>query len=255
MVSVARRIGFYAAFIIPGLVVAGFYFGGMWNYLALLFAFVILPVLDQLIGTDPSNVPENEVERVEREYYYRFVIYLWTYLQLAMIVWGAYAVTTNRLSNVWEWIGFIVSFSLITGGIGITVAHELGHKKSPLERLYARLLLMTVCYMHFTIEHNRGHHVSVATPEDPGNSAPRSKLLFILAQVCFPGLYPRLETREGEIEQEGAFTFQYKKRNALVRGTSNFTLCLADACVQQERGVLAGATFLFLAKCFCIYAS
>src|SRR5688572_1060908 len=158
MVSVARRIGFYAAFIIPGLVVAGFYLGGMWNYLALLFAFVILPVLDQLIGTDPSNVPEDEVERVENEYYYRLVIYLWTYLQLAMIVWGSYAVTTNRLNNVWEWIGFIVSFSLITGGIGITVAHELGHKKSPAERLYARLLLMTVCYMHFTIEHNRGHH-------------------------------------------------------------------------------------------------
>ena len=57
MVSVARRIGFYAAFIIPGLVVAGFYFGGLWNYLTLLFAFVILPVLDQLIGTDPIERP------------------------------------------------------------------------------------------------------------------------------------------------------------------------------------------------------
>jgi alkane 1-monooxygenase len=164
MVSIARRIGFYAAFIIPSLVITGFYLGGLWNYITLLFAFVILPFLDQLIGTDPTNVPDNKVKVVEEEYYYRFVIYLWTYLQLTMVVWGAYVVTTNRMSNVWEWIGFVVSFSLLTGGIGITVAHELGHKKSTIERLYARLLLMTVCYMHFTIEHNRGHDMLM-----PGN--------------------------------------------------------------------------------------
>jgi alkane 1-monooxygenase len=30
--------------------------------------------------------------------------------------------------------------------------------------------LMTVCYMHFFIEHNRGHHVRVATPDDPATS-------------------------------------------------------------------------------------
>lgn len=58
----------------------------------------------------------------------------------------------------------------MTGGIGITVAHELGHKSSKLEQFYAKVLLMTVCYMHFFIEHNRGHHVRVATPDDPATS-------------------------------------------------------------------------------------
>ena len=29
---------------------------------------------------------------------------------------------------------------------------------------------MTVCYMHFYLEHNRGHHVHVATPIDPATS-------------------------------------------------------------------------------------
>jgi len=29
---------------------------------------------------------------------------------------------------------------------------------------------MTVCYMHFYIEHNRGHHVHVATPDDPSTA-------------------------------------------------------------------------------------
>ncbi|HMG92014.1 MAG TPA: alkane 1-monooxygenase [Chryseolinea sp.] len=203
MVSVARRIGFYAAFIIPGLVVTGFYLGGLWNYLALIFAFVILPVLDQLIGTDPANIPDDEMNHVEEEFYYRFVIYLWTYLQLAMIIWGAYVVTTGRMSTVWEWIGFVVSFSLLTGGIGITVAHELGHKKSAVERLYARLLLMTVCYMHFTIEHNRGHHVSVATPEDPATARRDQNFFSFWTRSVFVGYVHAWKLEKERLRKKG----------------------------------------------------
>jgi len=210
MVSVARRIGFYAAFIIPGLVVTGFYLGGLWNYLALLFAFIILPMLDQLIGTDPTNVPENEVEKIDGEFYYRFVIYLWTYLQLAMIIWGAYAVASNRLTNAWEWFGFVVSFSLITGGIGITVAHELGHKKSPLERLYARLLLMTVCYMHFTIEHNRGHHVAVATPEDPATAQRDQNFFSFWTRSVFVGYFHAWTLENERLRKKGLSLFSTK---------------------------------------------
>jgi alkane 1-monooxygenase len=58
----------------------------------------------------------------------------------------------------------------VTGGVGITVAHELGHKSTKIEQFYAKVLLMTVSYMHFFIEHNKGHHVWVATPKDPATS-------------------------------------------------------------------------------------
>lgn len=210
MVSIVRRIGFYAAFIIPVLVVTGFYLGGMWNYLALLFAFIILPILDHMIGTDPSNVPEEEVERVAAQYYYRFVVYLWTYLQLALIVWGAYAVASNKLSGAWDWFGFIVSFSLITGGIGITVAHELGHKKSGVERLYARLLLMTVCYMHFVIEHNRGHHVSVATPEDPATAKRNQNFFSFWARSVFQGYFHAWKLENERLKKKGLSAFSVR---------------------------------------------
>lgn len=162
-------MGFFSAFIIPLLVVAGFYGGGWWNYVALAFAFIILPVIDQLVGLDTSNVPDDQVKIVSEELYYRFVTYVWTYVQLAFVLWGAFAVTQRQLTGL-EWVGFIIGTSLVTGGIGITVAHELGHKKSWLERFYSKVLLMTVCYMHFYIEHNRGHHITVATPEDPATA-------------------------------------------------------------------------------------
>jgi alkane 1-monooxygenase len=65
---------------------------------------------------------------------------------------------------------FTLSVGLATGGAGITIAHELGHKRPALDRLLSRVLLVTVAYGHFTVEHNRGHHVRVATPEDPASA-------------------------------------------------------------------------------------
>jgi alkane 1-monooxygenase len=168
--SFLRKIGFFTAFILPLLVVVGFYAGDWWNYLTILFVFILVPIIDYLVGLDTHNVPEDKVKIVSEERYYRFVTYVWAYVQLIFIVWAAIAAASGSLTSISEWIGFVVSVGLVTGGVGITVAHELGHKKSSLERFYSKALLMTVCYMHFYIEHNRGHHVHVATPEDPATA-------------------------------------------------------------------------------------
>ncbi|MDZ7652279.1 MAG: fatty acid desaturase [Burkholderiaceae bacterium] len=79
---------------------------------------------------------------------------------------------------------FALAVGTVTGGIGITVAHELGHRASRLDRVLARMLLVSVGYGHFHVEHNRGHHVRVATPDDPA-SAPRGMHVyrFILRSV------------------------------------------------------------------------
>ena len=58
----------------------------------------------------------------------------------------------------------------VVGGIAINTAHELGHKRDSSERWLSRVALAQTGYGHFFIEHNRGHHVRVATPEDPASS-------------------------------------------------------------------------------------
>ncbi len=55
-------------------------------------------------------------------------------------------------------------------GIAINTAHELGHKRASVERWLSRVALAQSAYGHFFIEHNRGHHVRVATPEDPASA-------------------------------------------------------------------------------------
>lgn len=62
------------------------------------------------------------------------------------------------------------AFGMSCGILGINAAHELGHRRTWYEKLMAKMLLLTSLYMHFFIEHNRGHHKNVSTDADPASS-------------------------------------------------------------------------------------
>lgn len=68
----------------------------------------------------------------------------------------------------------VVALGLGVGGVsgsqGITFAHELGHSKRRLDRAVAWLLMGSVLYAHFMVEHYRGHHVRAATHDDPATA-------------------------------------------------------------------------------------
>ncbi len=65
--------------------------------------------------------------------------------------------------------GLMTTVGLI-GGLAINAAHDLGHTREVQERRLAKLALAQTCYGHFFVEHNRGHHVRVATAEDPASA-------------------------------------------------------------------------------------
>lgn len=133
-----------------------------------IFYFLIIPPLEMLIGVDRNNPPDGAIERLENDRYYRFCTYLYLPLQYASLIGSAYVVARGGLS-----VPDVLGIALTTGlssGVGINAAHELGHKKPTLERWLAKIALAPTAYGHFFVEHNRGHHVRVATPEDPASS-------------------------------------------------------------------------------------
>ncbi|HEX6228602.1 MAG TPA: alkane 1-monooxygenase [Solirubrobacterales bacterium] len=130
--------------------------------------FVIFPILDILIGLDPSNPPDSILKWLEQDRYYRWVTYLFVPIQYVGLVFASYLWASGNLS-VAESIGLALTMGVV-GGIGINTAHELGHKRESLERWLSRIALAQTGYGHFYIEHNRGHHVRVATPEDPASA-------------------------------------------------------------------------------------
>ena len=164
-----KKIGFFSALILPTLLFLGMQWGGPFQWMIHIFVFLLVPLMDYVIQKDTANVPAAEVSESMKAQFYKLITFVWVYVQLAVLIWGFYVVSTQELSMI-SWIAFATGMALITGGIGITVAHELGHRTEKIEQTYSKILLMTVCYMHFFIEHNRGHHVRVATPEDPATS-------------------------------------------------------------------------------------
>jgi len=143
-------------------------FGGLFWWLGPIAVMVLIPILDLVFGTDRANPPESAVEGLEASHWYRWVLYLYLPLQYAGLIYGAYVITSTNMS--WfDQLGFSITVGVVAG-VGINAAHELGHKREKSERFMSRLALAQSAYGHFYVEHNRGHHLRVATPEDPASS-------------------------------------------------------------------------------------
>ena len=137
-------------------------------WLPVIFIYVVAPLLDLALGIDTSNPPESAVPALEADLYYRRVTFA-----LVPLLWGAfiYAAWFSQMADL-SW-GAMLGLTISTGGVGgfcINLGHEIGHKQTPLEKWLAKLILAPTFYGHFTVEHNRGHHRDVATPEDPASS-------------------------------------------------------------------------------------
>jgi alkane 1-monooxygenase len=146
-----------------------------WWWFGPFFVFVIIPVFDLLAGLDPNNPPDEIIEALEEDRFYRWITYAFIPFQIAGFVWGCYLLGGGTLPGIEDPLSVVDKIGLATGlgmvaGIGINTAHELGHKKESLERWAARVALAQTFYGHFYIEHNRGHHVRVATPPDPASA-------------------------------------------------------------------------------------
>ena len=146
----------------------------VWLWIAPIIILGVVPAIDLFAGLDRSNPPDDVIERLEQDTYYRWITYVFLPIQyigfLGAFIWIAKPewLGVAELSTL-DKIGIAISIGAI-GGIGINTAHELGHKKESHERWLSKIALAQSFYGHFYIEHNRGHHVRVATPEDPASS-------------------------------------------------------------------------------------
>lgn len=128
----------------------------------------VVPLVDLVAGNDPTNPPDAVIDALEEDRYYRWVTYLYLPLQYSGFVYGMWITATGGVS-VQGRIGMAFTLGTVVG-VAINTAHELGHKRDDLERWLGKIALAQCAYGHFYIEHNRGHHVRVATPEDPASS-------------------------------------------------------------------------------------
>lgn len=168
-----KRHMWLVSMLIPGIAVAGplLYMQNqqewiLWMYFVIWYG--AFPLIDYLMGEDESNPPESVIKQLEADPYYRWI----TMLQVPIVI-AAFAFCAWFASNQALTITGYIATALVAGyvgGYGLNIGHELGHKKQKLDQWFAKVVLAPAAYGHFFIEHNRGHHKMVATPEDPASS-------------------------------------------------------------------------------------
>ncbi|MGK7294282.1 MAG: fatty acid desaturase, partial [Candidatus Wenzhouxiangella sp. M2_3B_020] len=170
-----RPLGYWLVFSVPALMPLSWFLieqtgSFAWTALPVVWLYGALPLLDWMIGRDRAGPVAAQDTWLNR----RFIPWLCLPVQLAVVLWSLSVLPSMP---IWAALLWLISLGDVGGVLAINVAHELIHRRSRTDRVVGALLLSTVHYATFKVEHVRGHHVWVATDKDP-SSARRGQTVY-----------------------------------------------------------------------------
>lgn len=142
---------------------------GLACFALLIYAWIVIPFLEFFIDADADNLNDAEEQVAKNDKVYDWILYAIALLQVPTLFLFFDSMHDKSLTLI-DRIGRVGTMGMLCGTFGINVGHELGHRTKRFEKILAKLSLMSSLYMHFYIEHNKGHHKNVATPEDPSSA-------------------------------------------------------------------------------------
>lgn len=184
---------------------------GLFWWFGPAFFYGLVPLIDHLAGGDKENPPESLVSALENDRYYRWITFAYIPIQYASTFFSAWMAVRGGLAW-WEIAGLLVTVGIVNG-VGINTAHELGHKRETLERWLAKIALAPVAYGHFFVEHARGHHVRVATPEDPASSRMGEGFWHFLPRSVIGSLRSAWHLEKDRLGREGKSVWHWQNHN------------------------------------------
>jgi alkane 1-monooxygenase len=171
-----REKKYLSIYAIPVLAFISFIGINWWAFLLPFIVFIWVPIAEFFTEQSAENYTDEQERQALADPFYDRLLYTMVPLQYIIVFSGLYIMKEYEWTRM-ELIGKIFSMGICCGVIGINLGHELGHRVTRYERFMAKALLLTSMYMHFFIEHNKGHHKRVATNEDPA-TARRGEILY-----------------------------------------------------------------------------
>lgn len=181
------------------------FLGGVWIVVIPIAVYAILVLADLAIGKMQAGAPTSP------HWLNALPTWLWVPLQLGMAVWLLVEIHHGRVS-AWSAAGLGLAMGLASGGIGITDAHELIHRRAWWERLLGQALLVSVTYHHFYIEHVFGHHRLAATPADPVTARRGQTLYAFLPRAIVGSFVSAWRLEAGRLARTGRAAWSPRNR-------------------------------------------
>jgi alkane 1-monooxygenase len=198
--------GSYFSYLLFVLFMLSLYWRGVWWLLPAVLIMGVVPILDFLTGQDHS-LPEPVLSKPQQGLVEAapalFVLGNTTVLGMTAHIFSSLSVAEKLFA--------ILSVGMI-GSIGVTAAHELVHKPQGLSKAFGRLGLANVLYLHFEINHIRGHHVRVGTQEDQSTARFGESLYRFLIRTV-PGCFKlSWELEAKRLARRGPTTISFKNQ-------------------------------------------
>jgi len=202
------------AFIIPLGTLSAINRAGWESWLPVAIGFALIPFLELLLPYSKENLDETTEMKKSEAIFFDILLYINVPLLYAILFFFLYKVSFFEL-QAYEYIGLTLSVGMSLGVMGINVAHELGHRLKPYERIMAKMLLLPNNYMHFIIEHNRGHHKNVSTPVDSASSRYNEVIYAFYFRSIIGSYFSAWELEKMRLERIGKKVWSLK--NEMIR--------------------------------------
>lgn len=170
------RLRFLLAFSVPLSLYISLKTFGIYTYIPLIIFFGAVPFIELIINPDKTNLDVKIAEDEKNKSLYDWILYITVPIQVLSLIYFLVVLYHTPFLSI-EYFGRVTAMGLLCGVFGINVGHELGHRHKKWEVLLGEILLLTSLNNHFLIYHNGGHHLHVATPEDPA-TASKNEWLF-----------------------------------------------------------------------------
>ncbi len=212
----SKLLPYTLSYIIPVAAIMGITQGGLWTYSAFAIAFVLLPFFELFTGTSEENLSSEEEMKLKDNHMFSLLLWGHVIFQYLILIFFLFTIRNNL--HGWEITGCILSTGVMFGGIGITVAHELIHRKSKFEQFLGKALLLSTCYIHFYIEHIRGHHKYVGTRDDPASAKYGQSFYRFWIQTVFGSYINAWKLESARLKKKNLSPFSLS--NQMVRFTA-----------------------------------
>lgn len=233
-------------YLVPLSAFISLYLNGWRTFLTFYIGFIIIPLLEIFLTGTKANYSREEENQRKNNRLFDYLLYLHVPIHYLLIILFLYKVTHTPYTLI-ELMGITTCVGMCCGVVGINVAHELGHRRNPYEIIMAKMLLATTLYMHFYIEHNRGHHKNVATPLDPA-SARKGESMYAFWIRSITGSYLNAWKHENKrLKKAGKPWFHYE--NEMLR----FQIIQAGIVIAVYLFFGAKALLLFLSAALIGY--
>ena len=205
--------------------------------------YLVLPLADWFFGRHRRIAPGSTGGISEEDRFYRYIVWFYLPLQYGSLIIGAVLFTAPDLSqygfhgalSTSAKIGLALSMGVV-GAVGINAGHEMAHQRGTFERWISKLAFAPTWYGHFYVEHNKGHHINVATPEDPASARLGESLWKFVPRSVVGSLRSAWRLEAARMKRLGVGTWNF--RNEILIGWAASLVFWSVCLLVFGRGLL-----------------